>query len=1081
MGLRFVFLFVLCCTKSVSGQKTFQDGDPFKTGFFIENKGQFNGFSEGAGNTRFAVDHAGDRIFFTPDGFDWIFVNQIQKELPFLKSVFLSAEAKEKAEERNITLERQEIGLRWLNANPHANISGIGKSAHYFSYGEAEYKSYGYKKIIYHNLYPNIDLEYVIHEKGGVKYSLILRPGADIRDIAFQYTGKGTTTEVFDDSVIVRNADKTITETGLKVYDALGHPVTCHYVEGEGYIGFKTAVDMSGQALTIDPWISHSIGMTGGTSGSDIGYDVDFDYEGNLYVYGGSPYYSELKVSKFNPQGYLIWTFSGYIAGQNWYSTGRYSHIGNFVVEKTSGKVFIGQGYNPAFGATIARLDSSGIYDNFISKSNISFNEIWEMNFSCDQGNILGMGGGTSSNINMGVIKPNGSYASANITGNSAAFQDILNSTFDSKGKLYVIMASSSITSLNNVLISVNSTYNGNLWIKHTGFKAFSEADNKRYVRSFAGNGHNSLSANKDYLYYYDGKRLAAYNKNNGSRVGSYDSIKQYKDAYQGGIYADDCNNIYVGGDSGMIHVYQFNGSKFKRNKTIVLNQSQNKKIHDIKYNPSENLLYICGDSLVAKVSPVYDCDQQGISLNIKTQSGCDRFLNISIENYDTQSVYTFIWSDSITGKEVRRVSQSKKYADTLYKPVAGHIYHSVVIQNALCGGNSIRTRFDYSSSYADTVFRHQFCRGDSVFFRGVFYTSSKTIIDSIPRKGLCDSLVMHSLEALPEIQTLQNRKICAGDSLRVGNHFYHITGLYSDTLKAGAGCDSVVITGLEVQQDTQYTRKIYLCDGDTLYLGTNKYTQTGVYTENLSRISGCDSVVITDLTVLKNVRKNENITLCDDQPVMIRGKLIYPPAVYSDTLSTYQGCDSIISVKVTRSALKASFDTDSVKSPLFRFRNTSMSGATFQWNFGDLTQEKYTRDAEHNYGNKPGTYRVCLYVTDSSGCRDSVCRDVSNKGLQYYLYNVFTPGEDGHNDTYKIGYAGYFEYDLLIYNRWGELVYETRQTACDDASGLWNGKVMNRGSQCPEGSYFSIFRIYTGETGSEPLQVTGVVTLLRE
>lgn len=45
----------------------------------------------------------------------------------------------------------------------------------------------GYKKITYKNLYPAIDVEYVFHPESGIKYALVLHPGADISKVRMKF------------------------------------------------------------------------------------------------------------------------------------------------------------------------------------------------------------------------------------------------------------------------------------------------------------------------------------------------------------------------------------------------------------------------------------------------------------------------------------------------------------------------------------------------------------------------------------------------------------------------------------------------------------------------------------------------------------------------------------------------------------------------------------------------------------------------------------------------------------------------------------------------------------------------------
>ena len=107
----------------------------------------------------------------------------------------------------------------------------------------------------------------------------------------------------------------------------------------------------------------------------------------------------------------------------------------------------------------------------------------------------------------------------------------------------------------------------------------------------------------------------------------------------------------------------------------------------------------------------------------------------------------------------------------------------------------------------------------------------------------------------------------------------------------------------------------------------------------------------------------------------------------------------------------------------------------------------------------------------------------IPNLSNNYWLLNSFSPGNnDGFNDVFKIGYEGReFYYNLMIYNRWGELVFETQNANIKDESKFWNGKVMNTGPDCPAGSYFVLYQLYLDGTNNPPKEIHGVITLIRE
>ena len=114
---------------------------------------------------------------------------------------------------------------------------------------------------------------------------------------------------------------------------------------------------------------------------------------------------------------------------------------GNFLVDKTANKIYISEGFNGS-GATAYRIDFNGIADGFVSQQNGSFREMWDLAYNSFLNKIIGVGGGTNSNLNGGLIDPiTGSVSIANFTGLSPTDQDIACQAIDAQGKLFVVYA----------------------------------------------------------------------------------------------------------------------------------------------------------------------------------------------------------------------------------------------------------------------------------------------------------------------------------------------------------------------------------------------------------------------------------------------------------------------------------------------------------------------------------------------------------------------------------------------------------------------------------------------------------------
>ena len=94
---------------------------------------------------------------------------------------------------------------------------------------------------------------------------------------------------------------------------------------------------------------------------------------------------------------------------------------------------------------------------------------------------------------------------------------------------------------------------------------------------------------------------------------------------------------------------------------------------------------------------------------------------------------------------------------------------------------------------------------------------------------------------------------------------------------------------------------------------------------------------------------------------------------------------------------------------------------------------------------------------------------------LIYYIPNTFTPDGDGHNQTFKpVFTSGFdpFNYEMLIYNRWGEIIFETH-----DVTYGWDGTYALE--NCQDGVY--LYKItFKNPFLDEPKVVCGSVSLLK-
>jgi gliding motility-associated-like protein len=133
-----------------------------------------------------------------------------------------------------------------------------------------------------------------------------------------------------------------------------------------------------------------------------------------------------------------------------------------------------------------------------------------------------------------------------------------------------------------------------------------------------------------------------------------------------------------------------------------------------------------------------------------------------------------------------------------------------------------------------------------------------------------------------------------------------------------------------------------------------------------------------------------------------------------------------------------------------FNDLSTVASGniTSWYWSFGDGGTST-AQNPSHTYPD-PGSYNVCLVVFAGS-CADSICTVYLVEPEEILVPNVITPNGDGQNDALVFTNLEFFPGSKLkIYNRWGEVVYES-----DDYRNDWRGGVS-------DGTYYFVLSVAT-------------------
>jgi gliding motility-associated-like protein len=161
-------------------------------------------------------------------------------------------------------------------------------------------------------------------------------------------------------------------------------------------------------------------------------------------------------------------------------------------------------------------------------------------------------------------------------------------------------------------------------------------------------------------------------------------------------------------------------------------------------------------------------------------------------------------------------------------------------------------------------------------------------------------------------------------------------------------------------------------------------------------------------------------------------------------------------------------------------FSNYSQGANTYVWDFGDGNFSSDFNPSHEFPSENAGEYQVILIATSAAGCVDTAITIISiSEELIFYVPNAFTPDEDSYNPVFLPVFTSGFDpqdYHLTIFNRWGEIVFESY-----DAEIGWNGTygVGSEKQICQDGIYTWLiqYKLLKNDASAE---VVGHVNLLR-
>ena len=182
-------------------------------------------------------------------------------------------------------------------------------------------------------------------------------------------------------------------------------------------------------------------------------------------------------------------------------------------------------------------------------------------------------------------------------------------------------------------------------------------------------------------------------------------------------------------------------------------------------------------------------------------------------------------------------------------------------------------------------------------------------------------------------------------------------------------------------------------------------------------------------------------------------------------------GCGNQVSsaVFVTVTSPTADFTYEYLSEFGVQFTDSSYSDIVSTWWTFDGDGAYTDTDPLYTF-NYDGEHEVWLAVEDVNGCYDTIMKKIKPP-MFIYGPNSFSPDGDGINDEFKFKGIGIEHFNLMIFNRWGEQIFEAHSIDIG-----WRGTY--RGTPLPVGVY--VYRVRAESYKGLVVEHAGSVTLIR-
>jgi gliding motility-associated-like protein len=330
------------------------------------------------------------------------------------------------------------------------------------------------------------------------------------------------------------------------------------------------------------------------------------------------------------------------------------------------------------------------------------------------------------------------------------------------------------------------------------------------------------------------------------------------------------------------------------------------------------------------------------------------------------------------------------------------------------------------------------------------------------------------------EIPLTVNKSICIGNNFSFRGKTYNTSGSYVETINNSAFCDSVITLNLNVIPIAQITKDVKICEGERFVFKGTTYNSTGQYFKTISSSDACDSIFTINLKIVPIPRTTKNFSLCEGEKAKVGDSTYSKSGTYITTIKRTGLCDSVVTATLNYENSFTLMVTPNVileKGEKTEIKVNVQPSGTYVY---DWTPKEtlVCGTCSSTIAETPLTTKYTITVSNSgSRCSKKIQTQVIILS-DIFVPTAFSPNGDSVNDIFYIVGSKSVRMikEMLIYDRWGELIFRDTNFITADSSHGWDGNYRGKILNPDIFTYKIIAEMKDGEVND----FTGAFTLLR-